>query len=63
MTHGRKPIGRSNFSAALVESRVIMFGGLNVVNLNDMWSLDLEEKTWTEVVSGETLWPEVAYGV
>lgn len=40
-----------------------MFGGLNVVNLNDMWSLDLEEKTWTEVVSGETLWPEVAYGV
>lgn len=60
--HGQKPRGRSNFSAALAGDSLVLFGGFNGANLNDMWSFDLRSLTWTEVLSSSTLWPEPRRG-
>jgi hypothetical protein len=60
---GSKPIPRGNSSCCIVGSLIFMFGGGSVDEAyGDLWSWDIESRSWTELPKNEETiaWPDVA---
>lgn len=50
--------GRSNFACVYFQNKLWIMGGLdiNYTSLNDIWSYDLTDQTWTEVKPNDPCW-------
>ncbi|KAJ5067614.1 kelch repeat protein [Anaeramoeba ignava] len=56
-TFGTKPIGRSSHTSIIHDNKMLIFGGLgdNRKRQNDLFSLDLMNYTWNEIITQPTI--------
>ena len=53
-TSATKPSARDSHSSVLYDGQMVMFGGHDDSNRNDVWALNLTSYDWTEVTTSTT---------